>query len=95
MERSFRGVVTISAPQVCVPCFYQLEAFEDAEREGRRFTSIDFDYPCVCGKPSVVALRGNRCVACWRADRMLTRMQAAHRRTAKALALLKQEIASA
>jgi len=94
-ERYHRGVLTINAPEVCIPCFHQLEAFEEAEREGWRFTSIDFESPCVCGKPSVCAIRGNHCVECWRADRMLSRLQSMHRRTAKVLRLLKQEVAGA
>lgn len=67
---------TIQLGPVCAACCDAALALIDAEVEGRRFSRVSVVERCVCGRPSVGALRHTSCVSCWRESRMLDRRMA-------------------
>lgn len=92
----------VHAQRTCKCCADQSLSIAEAKEDGRRFTNIAIGladgnwngYRCSCGAVSVVSesKRGDFCIKCSIANRMLTRLQSEHRLIANALRLLRKEI---
>ena len=64
-----RNVEIISLVQTCRVCEQIEEAMIEAEIESRRYTEIELEDRCICGR-AIHSLLGS-CVTCWRERRMI------------------------